>query len=120
VLRSGRFDEKIVVPLPNSEDRTAIFARYIGDDNSRLFRKINAAPLTTIDSDTEPGTYIYADDIEPSILANLTDDFSCADIKEVLRRTKRIKLMLELKTGNPSNVTQADIAHTIAAFKRER
>nr|WP_126451364.1 AAA family ATPase [Sulfodiicoccus acidiphilus] len=75
LLRPGRFDKVVHVPLPNLEERVEIFKKYLGAD--------------------------VCDALKCEKLAQMTEGYSGADIAAVTREAK-IKLLRERIAGNSS------------------
>ncbi len=84
LIRSGRFDIKLSVPLPDEDGRTEIITKMI--------RRLIAAHET-------PGFRMFADDVDPRELARASEGMTGADIKEVLRRVQLAKAMQEARDG---------------------
>ena len=97
IKRSGRFDEKIYVPLPDKEAR-----KYI------IIKKFAGIPIE--------------DSIDFDEFALNTDGFSGADVAEFCNRSRRFALDRYIKIkksgGNPENeiVTKEDIKMTLKNF----
>ena len=87
LIRSGRFDVKLEIPLPDAAGRRAILARMIRD---------------LIAAYEVPGFRMFADDLDLGELAALSDGRSGADLREVLRRAQMAKAMREARTGERS------------------
>lgn len=99
LLRPGRFDRWVEVPLPDEKGRKQIFDIHIRKAekiaNRVLFNKIN---------------------IEEIISA--TDKTSGADIAEIIRRVLEIKVRQEGNGENPQLVTTEDIIKEIKGYER--
>ncbi|BCU68204.1 ATPase AAA [Sulfolobales archaeon HS-7] len=91
LLRPGRFDKIIHMPLPNSFERDDIFSKYLGIDVCK-----------SVDCRT---------------LAEMTEGYSGADIAAITREAK-IKVLKERIKGNSSrNLTQEDLIEAINKIK---
>jgi len=88
-VRSGRFSQKIYIPLPDAEARRYLFKLYL-----------KKAPLT--------------DDVNIAELVKFTENFSGADIAEVCDRAKEAPLEKYIATGEPVKVRQIDLLRVIA------
>lgn len=101
VLRPGRIDRMIEVPLPDKNGRREIFEIHVKraeEIASRmLFEKL---------------------DIES--LIERMESFSGADIAEVIRRTLEEKVLGEDRGENPGLVTSEDILRELNAYERKR
>ncbi|MEV6923061.1 ATP-binding protein [Dactylosporangium sp. NPDC051485] len=87
LVRSGRFDLKLTVPLPGPQARADIL--------TRLVRALIARHET-------PGFRMFADDLDIPALAAATTGLTGADFKEALRRAQLAKAMREARTGAPA------------------
>jgi transitional endoplasmic reticulum ATPase len=103
LIRSGRFDVKIAIPLPNAAGRSEIVATMIRDLRARH---------------EESGFRMFADDIDPVELGRATGGMTGADIKEVLRRVRMTKAMTEARTGTVGPITQADLLATVTELRQ--
>jgi transitional endoplasmic reticulum ATPase len=100
LIRSGRFDIKLAIPLPDQVTRTEIFRKMIGQ-------------LSAVHE--SPGFRMFADDLDLPALAAASPGMTGADIKEVLRRVQLAKAMLEARTGGPvPPITQQELRDSIA------
>ena len=100
LIRSGRFDIKLAIPLPDQVTRTEIFRKMIGQ-------------LSAVHE--SPGFRMFADDLDLPALAAASPGMTGADIKEVLRRVQLTKAMLEARTGGPvPPITQQELRESIA------
>lgn len=88
-VRSGRFSEKIYVPLPDDEARLYMVKKYLSD-----------CPL--------------ASDIDYDMIVSLTDGFSGADIDELADRAKEFPLLASIERGVAVPITMADITNAIS------
>lgn len=87
-VRSGRFSQKIYVPLPDFKAREYLFKLYL--------KKTPVAP-----------------DVSFKELAALTEDYSGADIAEVCDRAKEGPLNNYIKTDLLTEVTKGDLAKAL-------
>ena len=92
-LRSGRFSEKIYVPLPDFESRKYLFKLHLKDNLID----------STVDFDK---------------LSNLTDGFSGADIAECCDKAKNGPLMKCIETGAFVPVTEKDVEIAIDDMRK--
>ncbi|MCE0537872.1 ATP-binding protein [Kineosporia rhizophila] len=94
LIRSGRFDVKLAVPLPGDAARADILAKLLkaleGKHSTDAFR-------------------LFADDVSVTELAHLSAGLSGADLAEVLRRAQLEKAMTEARGGQAGPITQADL-----------
>ncbi|HET8660569.1 MAG TPA: ATP-binding protein [Micromonosporaceae bacterium] len=84
LTRSGRFDIKIAIPLPDQAGRAEIFVKMVRE----LVARHEVA-----------GFRMFAGDLDPAELARVSPGMTGADIKEVLRRVQLEKAMQEARTG---------------------
>jgi transitional endoplasmic reticulum ATPase len=99
LIRSGRFDIKIAVPLPDEAGRAEII--------SKMIRQLAAAHDTS-------AFRMFAADLDIGALAALSSGMTGADIKEVLRRIQLAKAMQEARTGGAvPPISQAELRDTI-------
>lgn len=90
VLRPGRFDSKVYVPLPDAESRFKLFEIYLGK-----------RPL--------------ADDVNFAVLVERTDGYSGADIKAICDRSATRPFLELVGGGAARNITMADVEAVIAS-----
>lgn len=90
VMRPGRFDAKVYVPLPDEPARHKLLEIYLGK-----------RPL--------------ADDVDFAELVARLDGYSGADIKAIAERAATIPFMKAVGGGQPHPVTRADILSAIDA-----
>jgi ATP-dependent 26S proteasome regulatory subunit len=104
LIRSGRFDHKVYVPMPDVEARQEIISSIISKTMLR----------------NESGEFkIFADDLEVPEIAELTDGMSGADITEIFRRIGMKKAMEEARTSRSQEpISQAEIKQSITDFKQ--
>ncbi len=86
LVRSGRFDHKVYVPMPDQEARQQII--------------INIAVRSMLGQESD-GFKILGDDLSTAELAVETDGMSGADITEIFRRLSLARAMQEARTGEP-------------------
>jgi len=104
LIRSGRFDVKISIPVPAEPGRAEIFTKMIRD----LIARHEAS-----------GFRMFADDVDVAALAVASTLMTGADIKEVLRRVQLAKAMQEARSGViPPPICQDDLMDTIAALRQ--
>jgi transitional endoplasmic reticulum ATPase len=101
LIRSGRFDVKISVPLPDAFGRADILRKMV----ARLVKRHD-----------HNGFRMFADDVDIAELAEVSLGMSGADLKEVLRRTQMAKAMEEARGGSVSPITQDDLKREIATM----
>lgn len=89
-LRSGRFSQKIYVPLPDAPARRFMFDK-----------SLRGAPV--------------AQDVDVDELVGLTEGYSGADIEEVCDRAKEDPLLRSIATDGVVPVTRADFLGAIKA-----
>ncbi|MEM8874047.1 MAG: ATP-binding protein [Planctomycetota bacterium] len=90
VLRPGRFDEKVYVPLPDDAARVKMLEIYLGN-----------RPL--------------ADDVDLDRLASKLAGYSGADIKYIADRSAVIPFMRSVASGEPGEITAEVVEEVIAA-----
>jgi transitional endoplasmic reticulum ATPase len=104
LIRSGRFDVKLAIPLPDEAGRAEIITKMI--------RQLIGAHEVA-------GFRMFADDVDPGDLAGASHGMSGADIKEVLRRVQLAKAMQEARTGAPAApIGQDDLRRHIAELRQ--
>jgi transitional endoplasmic reticulum ATPase len=104
LIRSGRFDVKIGIPLPDEAGRAEILTKMI--------RQL-------IGRHEVPGFRMFADDLDVQDLARASAGMTGADLKEVLRRVQLAKAMQEARGGTvPPPISQNDLTESIAAVHR--
>jgi transitional endoplasmic reticulum ATPase len=104
LVRSGRFDYKIYVPMPDQASRQEIV--------------VNVVTRTMLG--TETGEFkIFADDLNITEVASQTDGMSGADITEIFRRLSLSRAMEEAQTGiEQPPITQAEIEQAVQDFRQ--
>jgi SpoVK/Ycf46/Vps4 family AAA+-type ATPase len=102
MIRAGRFDLKLYIPLPDEQARVKIFAN-----------KISSAVVSE-ETDANP---IFSSELDIGALARMTNGWSGADITECLRRLTFHKAINEARTGvvQPP-VTQEEMVAAIKNF----
>lgn len=103
LIRSGRFDVKLSVPLPSATGRAQIL--------TGMLRQLIA------DHETD-GFRMFADDVNVVELANVTPGMTGADLRELLRRVRMAKAMAEARYGAASPITQQDLLDALAGMRR--
>jgi transitional endoplasmic reticulum ATPase len=105
LIRSGRFDVKLLVRAPDRKGRAEILTKMI--------RQLAASHETT-------GFVMFADDIDVDALAAHSKGMTGADLAEVLRRARLAKAMQEARTGAPEPaIGQADLIHHLTSLAGE-
>lgn len=102
LVRSGRFDVKIEVPLPDEPGRREIFTKIM----RREIARHEKSPFA-----------LFAADVDPQGLAASTEGMSGADIAEVLRRIQHSKGVQYASTGVATSITQEDIMRSILRMR---
>jgi transitional endoplasmic reticulum ATPase len=103
LIRSGRFDVKIAIPLPDEAGRAEIITKMIRE---------------LIVRHEVPGFRMFADDVDPGELARTSAGMTGADIREALRRVQLTKAMQEARTGTvPPPIDQDELRQTIDALR---
>lgn len=92
MLRPGRFDLKIYVPLPNRGDREALIERLL---KSTAFSK----------------------DISAREIADLTDGFSVSDVDFIIRQSAEKVFYEAVGSGIKRKITKEDILDSISRIK---
>jgi transitional endoplasmic reticulum ATPase len=105
LIRSGRFDVRVLVGKPTTTGRAEILAKMI---RQRI-------------AVHEVGDFqMYADDVDVDALADLAVGMTGADLRELLRRAQMDKAMQEARTGEvPGGITQADLIRQIEQMRAE-
>ncbi len=91
-VRSGRFSEKIYVPLPDKAARKYLLKKQLSD-----------IPIE--------------DDVDFDVIAKLTEGYSGADIDEICDRAKDVPLNSFIRTNVEMKVTQKHIVDAIKKVK---
>ena len=89
VLRPGRFDEKVYIPLPDLAARRRMLDIYLSN-----------RPL--------------ADDVDLSALAEQLDGYSGADIKYIADRSATVPFLHSVASGEEGAITQKILVDVIA------
>ncbi|HEX2971162.1 MAG TPA: ATP-binding protein [Tepidisphaeraceae bacterium] len=93
VLRPGRFDEKVYIPLPDLAARRKMLDIYLGK-----------RPV--------------ADDVNLDALASRLEGYSGADIKYICDRSATVPFLQSVATGQEGEITQAILDDVIADTPR--
>jgi transitional endoplasmic reticulum ATPase len=105
LIRSGRFDVKLLVPPPDRNGRVEILIKMI--------RQLVAAH--EID-----GFVMFADDVDVDALAAYAQGMTGADLAEALRRAQLGKAMREARTGSAEPaISQGDLIHHLTRLRDE-
>lgn len=101
LIRSGRFDIRVRVPMPDQEARVQILDSIMNRHMAKT------------------GSEMFGSDIDTALLAEMADGLSGADITEIFRRLIMDKAMSEARGGFSSglSVSQAEIEQAVALFK---
>jgi transitional endoplasmic reticulum ATPase len=103
LIRSGRFDVKIAIPVPDEAGRVEIITKMIRE---------------LIDRHEVPGFRMFDEDLDLQELARASAGMTGADLKEVLRRVQLAKAMQEARSGTvPPPISQRDLVRSIAALR---
>lgn len=101
LIRSGRFDIRVRVPMPDQEARTQILDSIMNRHTKKT------------------GQQMFDSQIDTNTLAELADGLSGADMTEVFRRLIMDKAMAEARSGNTSgnpSVSHQEIVQAIENF----
>jgi SpoVK/Ycf46/Vps4 family AAA+-type ATPase len=93
VLRPGRFDEKVYIPLPDLPARRKMLDIYLGK-----------RPV--------------ADDLDLNALAQQLDGFSGADIKYICDRAATVPFLQSVATGQEGEITPAILQDVLSDTRR--
>jgi len=104
LIRSGRFDHSIYIPMPDEEGRAEIIAGIV-----------TKTIIDQEDSDFKP----FADGLDINKLAIETDGMSGADLTEIFRRIGLKKAMQEARTGSADPISQEDLEAIIRDFRTQ-
>lgn len=103
LIRSGRFDHKVYIPMPDEEARQQIIA--------------GVAAKSMLQQESE-GFKVFDDDLNIVKLASETDGMSGADISEIFRRLGLSRAMQEARTGQQQPpISQDEIEQEIRRFR---
>jgi transitional endoplasmic reticulum ATPase len=103
LIRSGRFDVKLAVPLPGNAARADILAKQIRS----LEERHGTAAFR-----------LFAADLDIPELAGQAAGLSGADLSELLRRAQLEKAMTEARGGSAGPITQEDLLRGIDDLTR--
>lgn len=103
IVRAGRFDLVIEVPLPDREDRMEIFQANIRTAEKRV-----------------GGRSIFSEEGDMEEFLNLTDGLSGADIAELINRAIRVKALEEIRGSKPTKISIADILVQVKKYERTK
>ncbi len=99
VIRPGRIDRIIEVPLPDREGRREIFGIHLRSAEQIASRKL-------------------FENLDIESLLDKTDEYSGADIAEIIRRVLEAKVREEDSGRSPGLVTTGDILQEISSYER--
>lgn len=103
LIRSGRFDYKVYIPMPDQDARQEI-----------IVNKLTKAML----NNEEEGFKIFGDSLMVDKLAEQTDNLSGADITEIFRRLSLSRAVNEARSGKQQEpITQLEIEQAITDFR---
>lgn len=103
LVRSGRFDHKVYIPMPDQEARQQIIA--------------GIAAKSMLQQETQDFK-VFGDDLDTIKLATETDGMSGADISELFRRLGLSRAMQEARTGEQQPpISQDEIEQEIRRFR---
>jgi SpoVK/Ycf46/Vps4 family AAA+-type ATPase len=102
LIRSGRFNKKIYVPMPDDDSRGQIASTIIAD---------------SIQS-SEWGTALFQDNVNVLEIAQATEGMNGADIAEIFGRLALQKALHEARSGKVESISQQDILKTIEGFRQ--
>jgi transitional endoplasmic reticulum ATPase len=104
LIRSGRFDLWLRIPMPDAAGRTEIITRII------------QGLIRTHERD---GFRMFADDLDLTELGEASTGLSGADLAEALRRAQLGKALQEAGTGQrPTPISQQDLRDRIAQLRQ--
>lgn len=89
MLRPGRFDSRVYIPLPDAPARYRLLEMYL----------VEHRPL--------------ADDVDLGRLCDLLDGYSGADIKNIADRAAALPFMEAIGGGEPRSITMADVLKVV-------
>jgi transitional endoplasmic reticulum ATPase len=100
IVRAGRFDVKVEVPMPDAAARADILRT--------ILRRV-------VVEHEAPGRRIFGDDIDVERLAALTAGSSGADLDALVRRVQWAKAMHQARSGTtPTPISHQDLAEAVA------
>ncbi len=104
LIRSGRFDLWLRIPMPDAAGRTEILTRMIQG---------------LIHAHERDGFRMFADDLDLTELGELGTGLSGADLAEALRRAQLGKALQEAGTGErPTPISQRDLRERIEEVRQ--
>jgi transitional endoplasmic reticulum ATPase len=105
LVRSGRFDVKLLVPAPDQAARANILAKMIRG---------------LIATHERPGFRMFADDLDIDAIAARSHGLTGADLREALRRAQLAKALEEARTATPASpINDADLTRSIDTLAAE-
>jgi transitional endoplasmic reticulum ATPase len=105
LVRSGRFDIKLQIPVPDERGRAQILTRMIRD--------LIASNRAGADF------HMFAEDVDVEALAAAAHGMTGADLREVLRRAQMAKAMEEARSGRPAGpIGQEDLRAGIERLRQ--
>lgn len=111
IIRSGRFT-KLQIPPPTEEGRRQILNNLIFVDEA--VRRLNDYQQTG----KEDSFRRFEDDIDTAALARIMEDYTGADISEVIRGIKLSKAMQEAAGKAPTPISHKDILDALWSQRR--
>jgi transitional endoplasmic reticulum ATPase len=100
--RPGRFSKIIEVPLPDKKTREDIFRIKIKNSSKKENTKKD----------------LYDKNIDYEFLADMTNNYSGADIEEILERVKEERAFFECKGKKTNSINTEDIIKEISKYER--
>ncbi|MES2876618.1 MAG: ATP-binding protein [Patescibacteria group bacterium] len=102
MLRPGRLDRLVEAALPDADERKTIFGIHMRRAEEQANRQL------------------FDNSLDDDALTVISNEFSGADIAEIIRRTLENKVLTESATGvEPSKVSQVDIIREITDYERK-
>lgn len=105
ILRAGRFDTKIYMDLPNDSGRAQILSSKI------------AAIVSAHGANDH---LVYSPDVNVHKIAQMTQEWSGAELAEILIRAQRRKAFEEAEGKKPAPISQQDLEKEISDYRIER
>lgn len=105
ILRAGRFDTKIYMDLPNDDGRAQLLSSKI----AAIVSEYGATDHL-----------LYSPDINVRKLSQMTEEWSGAELVEILIRAQRKKAFEEAEGASPAPISQQDLEIEISAYRFER
>jgi transitional endoplasmic reticulum ATPase len=106
LIRSGRFDVKLAIPVPDASGRREILVKAM----RQLIIAHEVAEFR-----------MFGDDVDATDLAGASAGLTGADLMELLRRAQLAKAMQEARTGVASTpISQADLRRHLAELAAQR